>query len=125
MHVTCSSGQTSNPESRNPEFISQIFVLFMTDFLSFFYLGKTTFIKYLLERDFPGIHIGPEPTTDRFIAIMHGDQDGIVPGNALGWDHLVSFWRTSALQRMTICLVILQIFQPMTAQLDSSCGVSI
>jgi len=45
--------------------------------------GKTTFIKYLLERDFPGIRIGPEPTTDRFIAVMYGDQDGVVPGNAL------------------------------------------
>lgn len=45
--------------------------------------GKTTFIKYLLERDFPGIRIGPEPTTDRFIAVMYGDQDGVIPGNAL------------------------------------------
>jgi len=45
--------------------------------------GKTTFIKYLLESDFPGIRIGPEPTTDRFIAVMHGDHDGIIPGNAL------------------------------------------
>jgi len=53
--------------------------------------GKTTFIKYLLEREFPGIHIGPEPTTDRFIAIMHGDQDGIVPGNALVVDPTKQF----------------------------------
>jgi len=45
--------------------------------------GKTTFIKYLLEREFPGIRIGPEPTTDRFIAVMVGDQDGVIPGNAL------------------------------------------
>jgi EH domain-containing protein 1 len=27
--------------------------------------GKTTFIKFLLGRDYPGCHIGPEPTTDR------------------------------------------------------------
>jgi len=27
--------------------------------------GKTTFIKFLLGRDYPGAHIGPEPTTDR------------------------------------------------------------
>ena len=27
-------------------------------------VGKTTFIRYLLERDFPGQRIGPEPTTD-------------------------------------------------------------
>ena len=31
--------------------------------------GKTTFIRYLLEQDFPGIRIGPEPTTDCFIII--------------------------------------------------------
>lgn len=45
--------------------------------------GKTTFIRYLLEREFPGMRIGPEPTTDRFIAVMHGEQDGVIPGNAL------------------------------------------
>lgn len=28
--------------------------------------GKTTFIKFLLDRDYPGLHIGPEPTTDRY-----------------------------------------------------------
>ncbi|XP_028155581.1 EH domain-containing protein 1-like [Diabrotica virgifera virgifera] len=45
--------------------------------------GKTTFIKYLLERDFPGMRIGPEPTTDRFIAVMYSDTEGVIPGNAL------------------------------------------
>ena len=48
--------------------------------------GKTTFIKYLLERDFPGAHIGPEPTTDRFVAVMHGADERIIPGNALAAD---------------------------------------
>lgn len=46
-------------------------------------VGKTSFIKYLLGRDFPGSHIGPEPTTDRFIAVMHGKEDKTTPGNAL------------------------------------------
>ncbi|XP_064101227.1 EH domain-containing protein 1 isoform X2 [Macrobrachium rosenbergii] len=45
--------------------------------------GKTTFIRYVLEKDFPGIRIGPEPTTDSFVVVMHGDRDGIIPGNAL------------------------------------------
>lgn len=45
--------------------------------------GKTTFIRYLLECDFPGIRIGPEPTTDRFVAIMHGNHEQNTPGNAL------------------------------------------
>jgi polynucleotide 5'-kinase involved in rRNA processing len=31
--------------------------------------GKTTFIRYLLEQDFPGIRIGPEPTTDRYVVL--------------------------------------------------------
>ncbi|KAG5837593.1 EH domain-containing protein 2b isoform X1 [Anguilla rostrata] len=45
--------------------------------------GKTTFIRYLLEQDFPGSRVGPEPTTDNFTAIMHGDVEGLIPGNAL------------------------------------------
>ena len=48
--------------------------------------GKTTFIRYLLERDFPGMRIGPEPTTDRFVAVMHGPHDQTTPGNALAHD---------------------------------------
>jgi hypothetical protein len=47
---------------------------------------NTTFIKYLVERDFPGAHIGPEPTTDRFVAVMHGSSERIIPGNALASD---------------------------------------
>uniref|UniRef100_H9GTU3 Uncharacterized protein n=1 Tax=Anolis carolinensis TaxID=28377 RepID=H9GTU3_ANOCA len=43
--------------------------------------GKTTFIKYLLEQDIPGSRIGPEPTTDSFIAVMHGETEGIIPAN--------------------------------------------
>ena len=33
--------------------------------------GKTTFIRYLLEQDFPGIRIGPEPTTDRLVSLYN------------------------------------------------------
>lgn len=45
--------------------------------------GKSTFIKYLLGRDYPGIHIGPEPTTDRFVVVMHGPDERRTPGNTL------------------------------------------
>ncbi|KAI8138454.1 P-loop containing nucleoside triphosphate hydrolase protein [Fennellomyces sp. T-0311] len=44
--------------------------------------GKTTFIRYLLDKAYPGEHIGVEPTTDRFVAVMHGQEDRITPGNA-------------------------------------------
>eukprot|EP01111_Echinosteliopsis_oligospora_P016010 TRINITY_DN6518_c0_g1_i1.p1 TRINITY_DN6518_c0_g1~~TRINITY_DN6518_c0_g1_i1.p1 ORF type:complete len:524 (+),score=116.24 TRINITY_DN6518_c0_g1_i1:40-1611(+) len=43
--------------------------------------GKTTFIRCLLERDFPGQNIGPEPTTDRFNAVMWGAEERVIPGN--------------------------------------------
>jgi len=46
-------------------------------------VGKTSFIKYLLGRDFPGIRVGPEPTTDRFVSIMLGETDKVIPGAAL------------------------------------------
>ncbi|KAH8851908.1 EH domain-containing protein 1 [Schistosoma japonicum] len=44
--------------------------------------GKTSFIKYLLGSPFPGMRIGPEPTTDKFCVVMDGEE-GIIPGNAL------------------------------------------
>jgi EH domain-containing protein 3/EH domain-containing protein 1 len=44
-------------------------------------VGKTTFIKHLLGRAYPGAHIGPEPTTDKFVAVTFGEDDRIVPGN--------------------------------------------
>ena len=45
--------------------------------------GKTTFVKHLLKRDYPGINIGPEPTTDRFVVVMDGMEERRTPGNTL------------------------------------------
>ncbi|RKP23691.1 P-loop containing nucleoside triphosphate hydrolase protein [Syncephalis pseudoplumigaleata] len=45
-------------------------------------VGKTTFIQHLLGREYPGAHIGVEPTTDRFVAIMDGPEERVIPGNA-------------------------------------------
>jgi hypothetical protein len=50
-------------------------------------VGKTSFIEYLLERPFPGSRIGPEPTTDRFVAVMEGDEERVIPGNALSGEN--------------------------------------
>ncbi|TFJ86214.1 hypothetical protein NSK_002422 [Nannochloropsis salina CCMP1776] len=46
-------------------------------------VGKTSFIRSLLQGDFPGQRVGPEPTTDRFMAVMHGPEPRLVPGHAL------------------------------------------
>ncbi|KAI5644740.1 cytoskeletal-regulatory complex EF hand domain-containing protein [Phthorimaea operculella] len=68
-----------SPQLEDPDFDAKPMILLVGQYST----GKTTFIKYLLERDFPGIRIGPEPTTDRFIAVMHDEKEGVVPGNAL------------------------------------------
>eukprot|EP01103_Thecamoeba_quadrilineata_P002386 TRINITY_DN1234_c0_g1_i1.p1 TRINITY_DN1234_c0_g1~~TRINITY_DN1234_c0_g1_i1.p1 ORF type:complete len:518 (-),score=85.82 TRINITY_DN1234_c0_g1_i1:17-1570(-) len=67
------------PVLTDSEFDGKPLVLFLGQYST----GKTSFIRYLLERDFPGQHVGPEPTTDRFTAIMHGKEDRIIPGNTL------------------------------------------
>ncbi|GMN51665.1 hypothetical protein TIFTF001_020808 [Ficus carica] len=63
--------------------------------------GKTTFIKHLLRSSYPGksltlslslslcpvlfarAHIGPEPTTDRFVVVMSGTDERSIPGNTV------------------------------------------
>ena len=68
-----------SPPLDEPDFDAKPMILLVGQYST----GKTTFIKYLLESDFPGIRIGPEPTTDKFIAVMYGKQEGVIPGNAL------------------------------------------
>ena len=45
--------------------------------------GKTTFAEYILGREYPSSMIGPEPTTDRFVAVMHSHDERVIPGNTL------------------------------------------
>lgn len=45
-------------------------------------VGKTTFIRNLVGCEFPGQMIGPEPTTDRFMAVVHGKEFKTIPGNS-------------------------------------------
>lgn len=68
-----------SPKLEDPDFDAKPMILLVGQYST----GKTTFIRYLLERDFPGIRIGPEPTTDRFIAVMYDEKEGVIPGNAL------------------------------------------
>lgn len=73
--------------SDDPDFDAKPMILLVGQYST----GKTTFIRYLLEEDFPGIRIGPEPTTDRFIAVMWGEDVGSIPGNALVVDSKKQF----------------------------------
>ncbi|CAB1333022.1 unnamed protein product [Coregonus sp. 'balchen'] len=85
-----------SPSFEDADFDNKPMVLVMGQYST----GKTTFIRYLLEQDFPGSRVGPEPTTDSFTAIMHGEVEELIPGNALSVDpkkpfrHLNSFGNT-------------------------------
>ncbi|GMR30435.1 hypothetical protein PMAYCL1PPCAC_00629 [Pristionchus mayeri] len=68
-----------SPALDDPDFDAKPMILLLGQYST----GKTTLIRLMLEQDFPGMRIGPEPTTDRFIALMHGEEEGVVPGNAL------------------------------------------
>lgn len=68
-----------SPALDNPDFTAKPMILLVGQYST----GKTTFIRYLLEQDFPGMRIGPEPTTDRFMAVMYDKDEGSIPGNAL------------------------------------------
>ena len=68
-----------SPKMDDPVFLAKPMILLLGQYST----GKTTFIRYLIESDFPGMRIGPEPTTDGFMALMKGDQESTIPGNAL------------------------------------------
>ena len=72
-------GDFYNPIMRDSDFDAKPSVLFLGQYST----GKTSFIRYLLDGNYPGANIGPEPTTDRFVAIMGGKDEMIIPGNAL------------------------------------------
>jgi hypothetical protein len=71
----------TTPELREADFLAAPMVLLLGQYST----GKTSMIEYLIDSSIPGRHIGPEPTTDKFVAVMHGEgesADTIVPGHA-------------------------------------------
>jgi GTP-binding protein EngB required for normal cell division len=80
-----------SPELTDADFASRPMVLLIGQYST----GKSTFIRHLLGRDYPGLRIGPEPTTDKFVAVVHGDQDQVIPGNALVVDKSMPFTQLS------------------------------
>jgi EH domain-containing protein 1 len=79
LELSSRYGQFHSPPLSPADFDAPPMILLLGQYS----VGKTSFVKYLLGRDFPGIRVGPEPTTDRFHAILWGAQDKIVPGAAL------------------------------------------
>jgi len=79
VEATYKFGEFYSPLLGSSDFDAKPMVLLIGQYS----VGKTTFIRHLLNRDFPGQHIGPEPTTDRFLAVMHGPEERVIPGNTV------------------------------------------
>ncbi|XP_021719766.1 EH domain-containing protein 1-like isoform X2 [Chenopodium quinoa] len=68
-----------SPPLTNSDFDAKPMVMLLGQYST----GKTTFIKHLLKCEYPGAHIGPEPTTDRFVVVMSGPDERSIPGNTI------------------------------------------
>eukprot|EP00760_Papus_ankaliazontas_P029032 PhM_4_TR4105/c0_g1_i1/m.9317 len=73
----------SQYDSFRPSWFSEILTLPkpMVTFLGPFSSGKSSFINYLLQGNY--LQTGPQPTTDKFNVIMHGEEHMVVPGRIL------------------------------------------
>lgn len=76
---SCQFNKFHHPEIYDAELMAKPTVLLVGQYST----GKTTFIRHLIGMDYPEIHIGPEPTTDRFIAVVYGNDSKTIKGNAL------------------------------------------
>lgn len=79
LEVTYRFNDFVSPLLTNSDFDAKPMVMLLGQYST----GKTTFIKNLLQSNYPGAHIGPEPTTDRFVVVMSGTDERSIPGNTV------------------------------------------
>ncbi|XP_030443248.1 EH domain-containing protein 1 isoform X2 [Syzygium oleosum] len=79
LEVTYRFNDFVSPSLTNSDFDAKPMVMLLGQYST----GKTTFIKHLLKSSYPGAHIGPEPTTDRFVVVMSGPDERSIPGNTV------------------------------------------
>ncbi|KAF8017412.1 hypothetical protein BT93_H2551 [Corymbia citriodora subsp. variegata] len=79
LEVTYRFNDFVSPLLANSDFDAKPMVMLLGQYST----GKTTFIKHLLQSGYPGAHIGPEPTTDRFVVVMSGPDERSIPGNTV------------------------------------------
>ncbi|KAL6553725.1 EH domain-containing protein 1 [Orobanche minor] len=79
LEITYRFNDFVSPLLGNSDFDAKPMVMLLGQYST----GKTTFIKHLLRTSYPGAHIGPEPTTDRFVVVMNGPDERSIPGNTI------------------------------------------
>ncbi|KAB2615666.1 EH domain-containing protein 1-like [Pyrus ussuriensis x Pyrus communis] len=75
LEVTYKFKNFGSPLITNSDFDAKPMVMLLGQYST----GKTTFVKHLLKR----AHIGPEPTTNRFVVVMSGPDERSIPGNTI------------------------------------------
>ena len=68
----------ATPQLTEADFTAPPLVLLLGQYST----GKTSMIEYLVGEGVPGSHTGPEPTTDKFIAVTYGEDERTIPGHA-------------------------------------------
>ena len=68
-----------SPQLENGDFDAKPIVMLLGQYSS----GKTTFIQYILEKDIPNIQLELGRTSNSFVALMDGDETGMISGDAL------------------------------------------
>ncbi|TYI03220.1 hypothetical protein ES332_A11G321500v1 [Gossypium tomentosum] len=66
LEVTYCFNDFVSPLLTNSDFDAKPMVMLLGQYST----GKTTFSKHMLKCSYPGVRIGPEPTTDRFVVVM-------------------------------------------------------
>lgn len=63
-----------SPSLNETDFLSKPMVLLLGQYSN----GKTSIMRYLIGEDIPGSCIGPEQTTNKFHAVMYGEESGLI-----------------------------------------------
>lgn len=79
LERSCGFGALGDPPYSEADVLAPPMVLMLGQYST----GKTTFIKALLGREYPGTDINAAASTDKFFAIHRGADDDEIPGTAL------------------------------------------
>ena len=81
-------GQYSTGKSTFIRFVHNDFTI-MLHLLNYYYY------RHLIKQDYPGMRVGPEPTTDKFIILKYNEDHTSLPGHALAVDSGKQFFPLS------------------------------
>ena len=115
LEVSCKFHEFYWPKLDDSFFEAKPLVLILGQYST----GKTTFIRHLLGSDFPGMQIGPEPTTDKFSVVMYNSKSGTEPGHTAVMDSSKPFssltqFGSAFLSRMQCSLLNNEILKTVT-----------